>query len=107
MELFRASMSHNMLISVTKVEDVSRYGSLTLSSEGTILSLNEKGAVGKGYINGGVYALEEDILSFTETQFSRVITSQITVVVLERLLREDISLILVFQRTITEQPLRK
>lgn len=71
MELFQASISHNMLISVTKVEDVSRYGSLTLSSDGKILSFNEKGAVGKGYINGGVYALRrEDILSFSETQFS-------------------------------------
>ena len=47
----------NMGLLLKEMEDVSRYGKVTLTEEGLISSFEEKGAYsGKGLINAGIYA---------------------------------------------------
>jgi mannose-1-phosphate guanylyltransferase len=51
-------------IATVRVEDATAYGTLELDKEGRILAFREKSHAGAGYINGGVYVLEPDILAF-------------------------------------------
>jgi len=68
---FQASQSSQLLISATKVKDVSRYGSLEINSNDEIIRFCEKGIKGPGYINSGTYALKRsDILAFSKKKFS-------------------------------------
>lgn len=68
---FQTSKSSELLISATNVKDVSRYGSLALNKDNTIISFREKGASGPGIINSGTYVLKRaDILSYSKTRFS-------------------------------------
>ena len=59
-------------LALKKMEDISRYGSITLGENHLIKSFNEKGETGSGLINGGVYALYRDkVLPFlTKESFS-------------------------------------
>ncbi|MGQ9494601.1 MAG: nucleotidyltransferase family protein [Anaerolineae bacterium] len=50
-------------IATVAVEDATSYGTLELDEEGHILRFREKYSTGAGWINGGVYVLEPDILS--------------------------------------------
>jgi D-glycero-alpha-D-manno-heptose 1-phosphate guanylyltransferase len=59
-------------LALKKMEDISRYGSVTLGANDLIKSFNEKGETGLGLINGGVYALDRNkVLPFlTKESFS-------------------------------------
>lgn len=48
-------------IAIAGVEDASRYGSVKMDEQHRIVSFNEKGIEGKGYINGGIYCFNKDI----------------------------------------------
>lgn len=60
---FKLMFKHksNFLLASKKIEDVSRYGSLTVENN-TIKSFGEKGNIGSGYINGGVYLINKNYL---------------------------------------------
>ncbi len=46
-----------------RVDDTSRYGSVSVDSEGHIINFAEKeAATGSGYINGGIYLLQRSLL---------------------------------------------
>lgn len=49
------------LLASKKVDDVSRYGSLSFEKN-LVKSFGEKGCTGSGYINGGVYFIYKDFL---------------------------------------------
>ena len=49
-------------IALRKVEDCSRYGSVTVNAQGRIMSFGEKDLNGEGFINGGVYYLRYNAL---------------------------------------------
>ena len=49
-------------IALRKVEDCSRYGRVTVNSQGRIMSFGEKDLQGEGFINGGVYYLRSNAL---------------------------------------------
>lgn len=50
-------------IATTWVDDQSRYGNVVLGSEDTIVGFREKGQTsGAGYINGGIYVLNQSVL---------------------------------------------
>jgi len=51
-------------LSLVKVADKSRYGSVETNSDGMISCFTEKGADGPGAVNAGVYVLEQQVLSF-------------------------------------------
>ncbi|TAD87160.1 MAG: nucleotidyl transferase [Alphaproteobacteria bacterium] len=46
-----------------EVDDVSRYGALTLDDDHRIQAFQEKGGTGPGVINGGIYALDPELLA--------------------------------------------
>ncbi len=49
-------------IATVRIEDGAAYGMLELDEQGRILSFREKTGSAEGWINGGVYALEPDVL---------------------------------------------
>ncbi|MBN1956500.1 MAG: nucleotidyltransferase family protein [Anaerolineae bacterium] len=49
-------------IAAVAVDDVAAYGALELDGEGFVTRFREKGGTGTGWINGGVYVLEREIL---------------------------------------------
>jgi D-glycero-alpha-D-manno-heptose 1-phosphate guanylyltransferase len=58
-----AIANHSMAsIALRKVEDCSRYGRVTVNSQGRITSFGEKDFCGEGFINGGVYYLRSNAL---------------------------------------------
>jgi len=63
--------SYNLVISGVHIDDVSRYGTLDVDDDDTVLSMNEKGRVGSGIINSGTYVITTDnIQNFAEDKFS-------------------------------------
>ena len=47
-----------------RVPDRARYGALRIDAEGRVLGFSEKGLVGEGHVNAGVYALSRAALGF-------------------------------------------
>lgn len=57
-ERFFEERNSMMTIALREVDDVSRYGSVTIGSNNMIILFSEKGAsAGRGFINGGVYMI--------------------------------------------------
>lgn len=68
---FQAANSAELLISAISVKDVSRYGSLELATDNTIINFKEKNDRGSGVINSGTYVIKRvDILCYPKTKFS-------------------------------------
>lgn len=51
------SQHSDLVICGGEVEEISRYGTLSLDANNYVLSMNEKGETGKGIINTGIYVL--------------------------------------------------
>ena len=51
-------------IAAIKVEDATNYGTLAINTDGRITHFSEKVISGAGWINGGIYVLEPDILDY-------------------------------------------
>lgn len=63
-ELLEAASKHNMAMVVAKVENISRYGEVTLRENGCVEAFHEKQPVARaGLINAGVYCLPGDIFA--------------------------------------------
>ncbi|MCP4862877.1 MAG: nucleotidyltransferase family protein [Pseudomonadota bacterium] len=61
-ELLEAASQHNMAMVVAKVDNISRYGEVTLRDNGCVEAFHEKQPVARaGLINAGVYCLPGDI----------------------------------------------
>jgi len=61
---FHLKKQSDFTMVIRQVEDVSRYGSVFLSEEGRIVGFAEKNShSGAGYINGGVYLLNKNLLT--------------------------------------------
>ena len=61
-EHFFAENDSLLSIVLREVEDVSRYGSVTIGSNNMIILFSEKGiSSGRGFINGGVYMINRSI----------------------------------------------
>jgi len=70
-DLINQAKNSAILISGVNIEDASRYGTLELTTDSTVIRLVEKGISGPGIINSGVYVVSrKDILSFPEDKFS-------------------------------------
>ncbi len=50
-----------LCLTLSEIEDVSRYGSVVVEAD-TVVAFREKGAVGRGFVNAGVYACRRDLL---------------------------------------------
>jgi D-glycero-alpha-D-manno-heptose 1-phosphate guanylyltransferase len=59
---FKADSTARALVVVRSVDNVDRFGSIELSSN-RVVSMREKGKVGAGLVNAGIYILTADILS--------------------------------------------
>ena len=57
-------------IAVREMTDFSRYGKVDVSEDGLIAAFHEKEFCSKGYINGGIYAIEKDALEKYPETFS-------------------------------------
>lgn len=60
---FRSSKSANATLLLTKVPDTSRFGRVNIDRTGRIVSFEEKGKNGAGWINGGIYLISRSHLS--------------------------------------------
>ncbi len=61
---FSRNCSVRAAVCLRKMEDVSRYGRVTASPSGVVLSFEEKGAFsGAGLINAGIYYIRREVLS--------------------------------------------
>ncbi len=70
-KFYGASVNTDLLISGVVVDEVSRYGSLELTSDNKVTALVEKGRTGKGIINSGIYVVtKQDIVSKEKDVFS-------------------------------------
>lgn len=56
--------SHRRIGTVTAVRPPSRFGELNLDRRDTVLSLEEKPQMGRGFINGGFFVFNKEILSY-------------------------------------------
>jgi len=56
--------SHKCIGAVTAVRPPSRFGELNLDNEDTVLSLEEKPQMGRGFINGGFFVFNKKMLSY-------------------------------------------
>jgi len=55
---FRRIRNTNVCISLKSMKDISRYGAVTIGSNGRIIGFIEKNeSAGEGYINGGIYLI--------------------------------------------------
>jgi NDP-sugar pyrophosphorylase family protein len=71
-------------IAIVAVDDAAAYGTLELDAQGRILRFREKAETGPGWINGGVYVLEPDILDFIPADRVVSIEKETFPLVLER-----------------------
>ena len=62
-ELERQHYHHNAFITLAlrNVDDVSRYGEVTVNERNKLTSFNEKSRTGPGLINGGIYIVDAEI----------------------------------------------
>lgn len=68
---FARDTGAQVCIALRKVSDCSRYGRVTIGANGKMLSFGEKGFIGAGLINGGIYYLRSYCLdAFHEKAFS-------------------------------------
>ena len=59
-------------LTTSQILDSTRYGSVELGSEGDVIAFHEKGKIGSGKINGGIYAIDRKIMDHVppESAFS-------------------------------------
>lgn len=55
---------HNCIGTVTAVRPPSRFGELNIDEEDSVLGLEEKAQMGRGYINGGFFVFSKKMLSY-------------------------------------------
>lgn len=61
----------NVLLALKQIDDVSRYGCVTLDDENRITAFHEKGKISSnGLINGGIYLVRKDLLKDYPEKFS-------------------------------------
>jgi D-glycero-alpha-D-manno-heptose 1-phosphate guanylyltransferase len=51
----------SLTVALRRVQDVSRYGAVHVSSEGFIDEFSDKGRQGPGLINGGIYVIDKSV----------------------------------------------
>lgn len=56
--------SHDCIGTVTAVRPPSRFGEINIGEGDTILSLEEKPQMGRGFINGGFFVFDKEMLSY-------------------------------------------
>lgn len=72
-ELLKFHRSHGKLLTVTAVRPMARFGCLTFDGD-QVIDFQEKPSQGEGWINGGFFVVEPEVLSYldgTETVFER------------------------------------
>jgi NDP-sugar pyrophosphorylase family protein len=68
---FHTAKSAAISLLAIPVEDAGRYGEIIVDTSGKVLSFEEKKTGGPGFINGGIYILNSDILfPFPESNVS-------------------------------------
>ena len=68
-DLWKFHQSHNCLGTVTAVRPPSRFGELRLD-EDSVLDIQEKPQMGQGYINGGYFVFNREMLNYLSTSKS-------------------------------------
>ncbi|MEP6691750.1 MAG: glucose-1-phosphate cytidylyltransferase [Gemmatimonadaceae bacterium] len=58
--------AHGKLATVTAVRPPARFGGLRLDDGGAVLEFEEKPQIGEGWVNGGFFVLEPEVLDFIE-----------------------------------------
>jgi len=52
-----------LTVALRKVDDVKRFGSVELDNSNRIIAFREKGGVGSGFVNGGIYIIEHSVFN--------------------------------------------
>ena len=63
-KLIEFHKSHNCIGTVTAVRPPSRFGELNIDVDNTVLDLEEKPQMGRGFINGGFFVFDNKMLSY-------------------------------------------
>lgn len=63
-ELVAFHRAHKRLATVTAVRPPARFGGLTLGAEGCVREFSEKPQTGEGWINGGFFVFEPEVLTY-------------------------------------------
>lgn len=63
-ELVAFHRAHGRLATVTAVRPPARFGGLTLGNEGCVREFSEKPQTGEGWINGGFFVFEPEVLHY-------------------------------------------
>ncbi len=63
-KLVKYHKSHKCIGTVTAVRPPSRFGEINLDNKDTVLSLEEKPQMGRGFINGGFFVFNKKMLSY-------------------------------------------
>ena len=58
LEQFHRTHMSQITIAMRTVENVERYGEVTVDARGQLITFNEKSRVGQGLINGGIYLID-------------------------------------------------
>lgn len=70
-DLVNFAKSTDLTISGVRLDDVTRYGTLVVDNEKNVVELKEKGAIGHGLINSGIYVITtKHVLDFPKDIFS-------------------------------------
>ena len=59
---YHASKRAQITIALTEVAEKNRFGSVNVDADGSILGFKEKGELGRGLINAGIYVINRDVL---------------------------------------------
>lgn len=62
--MYHASKPSMATMSLAFVKDKGRYGCVEIKDDGSIGTFQKKGSKGPGFINGGIYLIERDIVRF-------------------------------------------
>lgn len=65
-ELVKFHKSHGLLATVTAVRPPARFGGISFKNGGVVDKFIEKPQIGEGWINGGFFVLEPEILNYIE-----------------------------------------
>jgi len=60
---FHIAKEAKISIALKYMSDTARYGKVVFDSEGSVTKFAEKGNRGKGYVNGGIYIIESEVIN--------------------------------------------
>jgi glucose-1-phosphate cytidylyltransferase len=65
-KLLEFHRAHGCIATITAVRPPARFGGLIFDGDGMVVNFTEKPQIGEGWINGGFFVLEPEVLDYIE-----------------------------------------